>query len=77
MFKETLRCVCGCIKEHAKKVVGIAAGAAVGMKAAIANAALTVPELPITDLETAGGTVLGFVAVFVLIVGVIRMFKRA
>lgn len=42
-----------------------------------AMAAVTLPTLPVTDLESGAATILGFVAVFVGIGMLIRLFKKA
>jgi hypothetical protein len=42
-----------------------------------AFAAITMPNLPVTDLETAGTAILGLVAVAVTIGVIIRTFRRA
>lgn len=47
------------------------------VSAAPAFAAFTMPDLPVTDLETAGTAVLGLVAVAVIIGIVVRTFKKA
>lgn len=47
------------------------------LSATSAFAAFTVPDLPVTNLETAGVAVVGLVAAFVLIKIVIRMIKGA
>lgn len=41
-----------------------------------AQAALTIPTLPITDVETAGGAVIALIASVVLIGACIKMFRR-
>lgn len=41
----------------------------------MAHAAFTMPELPVTDLQTAGTAVAALVAAFVIIKMVIRMIK--
>ncbi len=56
-------------------VVSGAVGAAV--MPSLSHAALGMPTLPITDLETAGTAVLGLVAVGTIIGVVIRLFKKA
>jgi hypothetical protein len=42
-----------------------------------AMAAISLPTLPVTDLESGAATVLGFVAVFVGISMLLRLFKKA
>lgn len=67
------------IKTMFKKIFGFVIMIAVVFLAAIreAMAAVTVPTLPTTDLETAATAVLGLIAVYVVCRLVIRMLKSS
>ena len=60
-----------------QKLLGLLFGFGAMLWTAAASAAITVPTLPVTDLESAGTAVLGLVDVFVGIGMVIRMIKKA
>jgi len=61
-----------------KNILAIGAGVVGSAMAATSSfAAFTLPDMPVTDLETAGATVAAFVAVMVVIGGVIRLIKKA
>ncbi len=68
----------GKLKSKAVVVAGTVGG--VGMtlaNAGMSHAAFVLPAMPVTDLETAGGTVAAFVAIIVIIGCVIRLIKKA
>jgi len=74
-IKKTAKAI---VKAVAKKAAMIFGGSVAGATVASnAYAAFTVPELPVTNMETAGAAVAGLVAGYVLIKIVIRMIKGA
>lgn len=67
------------VKSVGGKIVAVAAGVglAIASNPVTSHAAFTLPTMPVTDMETAGGTVAAFVCTVTIIGCVIRMIKRA
>lgn len=60
-----------------KRILSIGVALISLLFAGIANAAFTLPELPVTNLEAAGVAVAALVAAYVVIRMAIRMIKGA
>jgi len=66
----------GWLKRQAVKVLGIASGVFAFAQAKLALAAISVPDLSTSDIDTAGSAILTALAVVVVIGVVIRLFKK-